>query len=272
MIDLNASIHDLVLSLLKIKFSPQVKILWKAGIFSLLWAVWSTRNQMIFEDKKISTSSSMAFIISSIREVNKVSSATMSNSQSDLLVLKNLGVSLHPNPSPNIIPVRWLPPPPDWIKVNTDGAARGAPGPSGCGGIFRNYRGFVKGSFAFSVGNCFAFEAELLAFIFAIEKAAEFNWSKLWIEVYSIYVLWAYRKMSVSIPWKIRQRWLNALCLANNLNVVVSHIYREGNSAADKLASSAATASLDGWWFYAPPLITGLIARDMSGLPYYRFS
>ena len=80
---------------------------------------------MIFENKKISTSSSMAFIISSIREVNKVSSATMSNSQSDLLVLKNLGVSLHPNPSPNFIPVRWLPPPPDWIKVNTDGAVEG---------------------------------------------------------------------------------------------------------------------------------------------------
>ena len=112
----------------------------------------------------------------------------MSNSQIDLLILNDMGVSNHRRPAPAISLVRWIPPPPGWIKDNTDGAAHGPPGPSGCEGIFRTCKGFVKGCFSLSIGNRLALEAELLVFIYAVEKAAEFNWSKLWIEVDSIYV------------------------------------------------------------------------------------
>lgn len=44
--------------------------------------------------------------------------------------------------------------------MNTDGCSRGQPGPSSCGGIFRNCRGFVHGCFALSLGSGFAYQAE----------------------------------------------------------------------------------------------------------------
>ena len=100
---------------------------------------------------------------------------------------------------------------------------------------------------------------------------AGFNWSKLWIEVDSIYVFWAFRKGSVYIPWSVRNRWLREISLAKNFIVVVTHIYREGNSVVDKLASLASSQRIEDWWFLAPPFIKNLIARDMSDILYYRF-
>ena len=38
-IDCAFPLHELILHLLKINFSPQVKILWKRTIFSLLWTI-----------------------------------------------------------------------------------------------------------------------------------------------------------------------------------------------------------------------------------------
>ena len=49
--------------------------------------------------------------------------------------------------------------------------ARGAPGLTGAGGIFRVHDGSAIASFAIPLGLKFANEAELQAVIFAIEKA-----------------------------------------------------------------------------------------------------
>ncbi|KAL0291602.1 UNVERIFIED_CONTAM: putative ribonuclease H protein [Sesamum calycinum] len=65
-----------------------------------------------------------------------------------------------PRKAPVIHSIQWQPPPPGWMKVNTDGCSRGQPGPSSCGGIFRNCRGFVHGCFALSLGSGFAYQAE----------------------------------------------------------------------------------------------------------------
>ena len=78
--------------------------------------------------------------------------------------------------APRVIEVCWSPPPPGWIKVNTDGAAFGCPGLAGSGSIFRNCRGFVHGCFAIPIGVDFAFEAELVASIQAISFAWARNW------------------------------------------------------------------------------------------------
>ena len=58
---------------------------------------------------------------------------------------------------------------------------------------------------------------------------------------------------------------------AKNLNVRISHIYREGNCAADKLASMSTDEYLDTWWFHAPETIQRLIYRDIVPLPFCRF-
>ena len=76
-----------------------------------------------------------------------------------------------------------------WIKVNIiDGETRGSTVVAGCGGIFKNCRGFVKGCFSILLVNGFAFEAELLSCLTVIEKAKEMSWDFLWVEIDSIYV------------------------------------------------------------------------------------
>ena len=195
----------------------------------------------------------------------------MYNSQDELLILHNLGISGKARRSPSIIPVIWKPPPQNWIKVNIDGAAKGAPGHSDCGGIFRNCRGFSKGCFAKYLGIKFAFEAELLGFIMAIEIAKKFNWSPLWIETDSSYVVSIFLTGSLKVPWEVRSRWSIALSDAKNLQVHVSHIFREGNCVADKLASMSTTPNFNKWWFNQPTLLSSLMYRDMMPMPFYRF-
>ena len=77
-------------------------------------------------------------------------------------------------------------PPRGWIKLNIDGSTPGSPGPGGCGGIFITSRGFTKATFFLGLGICFAFEAELMGFVIAIEKASKWNWSNLWVETDSM--------------------------------------------------------------------------------------
>lgn len=77
-------------------------------------------------------------------------------------------------------------PPPMWTKVNIDGSSHGNPGVAGCGGIFRNCRGFSRGSFDMPVGNNTNFVAEACAFIKAVELAKIKKWFPLQVETDSM--------------------------------------------------------------------------------------
>ena len=166
--------------------------------------------------------------------------------------------------SPSIIPIIWKPPPHNWIKVNIDGAAKRALGHSGCGGIFRNCRGFSKGCFL----KYLAFEAELVGFIVAIEIAKKFNWSPLWIKTDSSYVVSIFLTGSLKVPREVRSRWSKALSDAKTLHVHVSQIYREENCVADKLVSLSSTPSFNKWWLNQPAFLSSLMYLPM---PFYRF-
>ena len=96
----------------------------------------------------------------------------MTNSVEDLIIVKNLNVSI----KPRIVEVNWFFLPLGWIKVNIDGAAFGSSGLAGSAGIFCTSYGFVKRCFAISRGIGFAFEAELADAIHAIL----YTWEKDW--------------------------------------------------------------------------------------------
>ena len=182
------------------------------------------RNKRVFDGKRSNISSSKAWIIVSLRESNNFVEGCIQNCQRDLIILHNLGIKGNPPKGPSIIPVSWNLPPLEWIKVNIDGLARGAPGRSGCGRIFRTFRGFVKGCFSVCLGNRFAFEAELFGFMFAIEIAHKFVWNHLWLETDSSYVVILVKGDSYRVPWKFKNIWIRALQYAKNLNFRISHI------------------------------------------------
>uniref|UniRef100_A0A7C8ZGN9 RNase H type-1 domain-containing protein n=1 Tax=Opuntia streptacantha TaxID=393608 RepID=A0A7C8ZGN9_OPUST len=69
------------------------------------------------------------------------------------------------------IGVRWVPPSEGWVALNTDGAARGNPGPAGAGGVIRGERGEWIAGFSEHLGRCSSLKAELRAVLRGLRLA-----------------------------------------------------------------------------------------------------
>jgi hypothetical protein len=78
-------------------------------------------------------------------------------------------------------------------------------------------------------------------------------------------------KISSIIPWPLKNRWLNCMFKVRNIQVIVSHVYREGNFVAEKLANLGLSITDFTWWNSAPPNIRDDLAKNRDGHPYYRF-
>ena len=64
--------------------------------------------------------------------------------------------------------------------------------------------------------------------MFAVEMTHKFGWHSLGIKTDSSYVDLMVKNKSHNVPWKIRNKWIRALRYVTDLNVHISHIYREG--------------------------------------------
>ncbi|KAK2404238.1 hypothetical protein QL285_053601 [Trifolium repens] len=199
-----------------------------------------------------------------------VTSLTSGPAISDFEIVKFFKVSIHYPKAPNIVEVIWSPPLQGWIKCNTDDTFVGNPGIAACAGIFRNNLGANLGCFAHYIGLANALYAEIMGIILAIECAVDRNWRQLWIKSDSKLAVSAFKKSSI-IPWQLKNRWLNCMCKIKNIQVIVSHVYREGNYVADMLANLGLTVTDFTWWHTAPPSISDDLAKNRDGRPYYRF-
>ena len=75
----------------------------------------------------------LSLVWCAVSEANRLEIGCMHNCMDDLLILHRFGLQGRPSKAPVIKSVVWSPPPPGWIKVNTDGAAMGSPGVGGWG-------------------------------------------------------------------------------------------------------------------------------------------
>lgn len=112
--------------------------------------------------------------------------------------------------------------------------------------------------------------AEFIAAMTAIETAFDKNWRNLWLETDSKIVMMAFSS-SFLVPWCIRNRWANCLFRTRQMNFIVSHIYREGNTCADLLAEIGLKINGFMWWDNIPDAIRQDLIRNKLGLPNYRF-
>jgi ribonuclease HI len=109
-----------------------------------------------------------------------------------------------------------------------------------------------------------------MGIILAIECDFDRGWSHLWLESDSKLAVLAFKSCNI-IPWQLYNRWLNCMIMIISMNFVVSHVYREGNHVADKLANIGLSLNAFTWWNIAPNVIWSDLARNRDGLPYYRF-
>ena len=98
--------------------------------------IWGMMNYARFQDK-IEVSKAISIIKDLTCLVGNSSKASMKNDMLDFNVIKFIGIKTRSGKVLLPLPIRWEFPSPGWVKINTDGAARGYPGLATCGGIFR---------------------------------------------------------------------------------------------------------------------------------------
>lgn len=131
--------------------------------------------------------------------------------------------------------------------INTDGGARGNPGPAGIGAVFFDPAGQVLHSFKAYIGEATNNIAEYKALVLALEEAARLGYQELLINMDSELVV---RQMQG--VYKIKEPTLKVLSgqvltLSNRFKkITYRHVPRERNREADRLVNEAIDAGLSG--------------------------
>ena len=175
-------------------------------------------------------------------------------------------------------PVVWNLPPFGWIKINTDGAAPGSTGDASCGGVCRNFQGFVLAAFSNFLGvNKTALEAEIYGVMVAIDYAYSRGWRRVWIECDSDQTVKLINSAKKDVPPSLRNNWLITLQkIAAMADFKVTHIFREGNKVADLLANHGLRSKSFCLWandhpgFHVPEFIINEAQLDAKGHTRYR--
>ena len=132
-------------------------------VFSVTcWWLWRWRNDRSFNRNPSIPVDQVSFIFSRVGEIK----AAMERND------------FARNPTPRRrqeVLVRWQHPREGWVKLNTDGASKGNPGPAGGGGLIRGPRGEIYEVFALNCGSCSCTKAELMAVLRGLQIAWEGN-------------------------------------------------------------------------------------------------
>ena len=142
--------------------------------------------------------------------------------------------------------IRWRQPPMDWYVLNTDGAAKGSPGPAGGGAIIRDHRGLFVSAFSANFGHCHALKAEVMALTKGLMLARDLKIPKLEIQLDSLTCVQFLSHNEVIAGDYIHDiQRCRAMLLEEDWEVKVVHVYREGNRAADWLANKGVAQSVN---------------------------
>ncbi|KAG8385637.1 hypothetical protein BUALT_Bualt03G0065800 [Buddleja alternifolia] len=152
------------------------------------------------------------------------------------------------------INVTWEKPEKGWTKLNYDGSCKCKTGKSSIGGIFRNHNAEFLLGYAESIGQSNSTIAEMAALLRGLEIVLENGWSDIWLEgdSKSLVDIIAQRK-----PVKCKQVQMHVkrinLIIPEIKNCIFTHIYREGNRAADRFAQMGHQLKKPQIWRHIPP-------------------
>ncbi|PON49332.1 Ribonuclease H [Parasponia andersonii] len=169
------------------------------------------------------------------------------------------------------VPVSWEKPEIGWAKLNFDGSSKGRAGKASIGGVIRNHKAEFLMGYAESIGRANSTIAELTALRRGLELVLENGWSHVWLE--------GDAKTLVEIIVKRRQvrcaevqkhvSHINSIIPELN-SCIVSHIYREGNRTADKLAKMGHYLEKPQVWLNPPEEVLPLVLEDAEGKIFFR--
>lgn len=166
------------------------------------------------------------------------------------------------------IPVRWRTPDSGYVKLNVDGASKGKLGDASIGGLVRNHKAEFLVGYAEPIGKTSGFMAECTALKRGLEIVLENGWCNVWLEgdSMSLMEILANRNRTTKSMQYMRVVKDIKLMIPELKYCIVSHIYREGNRAADKLAGMG--YRLDGlqiWRDEPPEEVLRIVREDAEG-------
>ena len=136
-----------------------------------------------------------------------------------------------------------------WIKVNINEVARGSPGFTACGDIFRDNCGEYVSSFSTFLGIKHVLHVEVMYVIFVIEYAQLKVFKKFWLEYDCALLCQAFGSTHI-IHWILKYRWCNCKQICVIMDFIVTYGFREGNSCPDILANLDAENRIEFAWYF----------------------
>lgn len=196
-----------------------------AMLFSIaIWWIWRRRNSIVIGHNNEIPIDYGAFIQVRYKEIKRF--------------LENTGEIEVVKRKKKEVNVRWKTPRSGWFVLNTDGAAKGTPGPAGGGAIIRDEGGNLISAISIKLGHCSAFRAECLALARGLELAKDLQIAKLEVQLDNLactQILQGKEELRNECAHIFKK--CCELINAPNWEVKIIHVFREGNRAADWLAN-----------------------------------
>lgn len=135
--------------------------------------------------------------------------------------------------------MQWRPPDLEWIKLNVDGAFSQALQRAGGRGVIRGHDGEIVAAFSAGFEGCKSgLEAEVSAILVGVVHAKQHD-NRIWIEADAEKVVHWLSSDQLG-PADVCTEMARIRKEVHGLEWKVSHIFREGNKAADLLAGAGA--------------------------------
>ncbi|GKV17453.1 hypothetical protein SLEP1_g27964 [Rubroshorea leprosula] len=132
--------------------------------------------------------------------------------------------------------IGWDPPPPGWLKLNTNGSTVGNPNNASCGGLFKDYPGHWVISFTSNIGLTTALVVELYAIRDGLNIVVSHHFHSVIVEI-DCQVAYLLLTITVNKLHPCSTLILNCRALLHIIpQVQVKDVLREANIAADALA------------------------------------
>ncbi|KAJ7946890.1 Ribonuclease H [Quillaja saponaria] len=165
------------------------------------------------------------------------------------------------------IPVTWEKPDIGWTKLNFDGSCKGRKWKASIGGVVRNHKAEFLLGYAESIGHANSTIAEITALRRGLELVLENGWNDVWLEgdAKTLVDIISRRRQVRCMEVQRHLSHVNSIIPEFN-NCIVTHVYREGNRAADKFAQMGHQLKKPTIWRLIPPEeVLSIVDEDAQG-------
>lgn len=97
--------------------------------------------------------------------------------------------------------------------------------------------GTFLGIFSAKIEVCISFQAELHGIMLAIKYANRKNWKNLCLETNTILISHVFSNVNI-VSWHLLIKWKNILHTIHSLKFKIFHIFKEGNTYADRFSNA----------------------------------